>query len=221
MLKFYYYPLSPISRRVWIALLEKEIPFEPVLIDLRGKQFEDDFLRINPFHHVPVVVHEEVCLIESLAILDYLDHRFPAMPLSPTAPAEIATMRMVQLMITNELLPKLVSVVNAEHSPLSEENVRHLEVCFQFLEQQLGDRTYFGGDSINLADVVAGATVPLFCRLGISLEPYVSLRAWQSRLMERPAWVETNPSDRDLQQWQRWIQLQVKRYQRKRLRSVS
>ncbi len=224
MLKFYYHPLSPIARRVWLALLEKEIPFEPVVVDLRGKQFEADFLALSPFHHVPVVVHEDLRLIESLAILDYLEHRFPQVSLTPSSAASIARMRMVQMVVTNELVPKLVAVANAEHQPLSVEVNRHLETCFQFLEEQLGDGDYFGDDGaasakenrLNLADILTGATVPLFSRLGLSLQPYKSLCRWQSRISERPAWQLTTPSDPDLQQWQRWIQLQVKRRQRQR-----
>lgn len=211
MLKFYYHPMSPISRRVWIALLEKEIPFDPMVVDLRGKQFEKDFLAVSPFHHVPVVVHGDIRVIESIAILDYLDSQFHQRPLSPATPADIARMRMVQLVVTNELLPKLVAVVNAEHQPLSEKTLAHLETCFQFLEQQLSDQVYFGGEMLNLADIVAGSTVPLFSRLGVSLQSYPSLQSWQSRILDRPAWQQTQPSDLDLKQWKRWIQLQVKR----------
>ena len=215
MLKLYYHPLSPIARRVWWALLEKEISFEPVIVDLRGKQFEPDFLAISPFHHVPVLIHDDVRLIESLAILDYLDHQFPQNSLSPTAPFDLAKMRMVQMVVTNEVITQLVSVVNAENQPLSTEQKDHIETCFRFLEEQLGEANYFGGDHLNLADIVAGSTVPLFSRLGISLQPYKSLSRWQARLMARPSWQQTNPSDDDFQPWKRWIQLQIKRRQRR------
>lgn len=219
MLKFYYHPLSPIARRVWIALLEKEIPFEPILVDLRGKQFDEDFLRLSPFHHVPVLVHHDLCLIESIAILDYLELQFPQVPLSPQTPAAIAQMRMVQMVTTNELLPKLVAVVIAsEEQPLSQEITGHLESCLRFLDQALGDGDYFGGDRLNLADIVAGATVPLFSRLGLSLQAYESLQQWQSRIMARSAWQLTQPNDPDFQQWKRWIQLQVQRAKRNRQR---
>ena len=54
MLKFYYHPLSPIARRVWLALLEKEIAFEPVFVDLKNREnLKRDYLALNPFHHVP------------------------------------------------------------------------------------------------------------------------------------------------------------------------
>ncbi|MEO1395728.1 MAG: glutathione S-transferase family protein [Cyanobacteria bacterium J06634_5] len=214
MLQFYYHPLSPIARRVWIALLEKEIAFEPVLVDLRGKQFEESFLVMSPFHHVPVVVHEGDRILESLAILDYLEHQFPQVSLMPTSPMEIARMRMVQLVTTNELLPKIVSVVNAEHQPLSESAIAHLATCFQFLNQQLGEGPFFGGQALNLADIVAGSTLPLFHRLVLPLSAYPALMQWQARILARPSWTGSQPSDRDFQRWQRWIQLQVKRRQK-------
>ena len=61
MLQFYYHPQSPLARRVWIALLEKNIPFESIIINLKdGEQFKSDFLEINPFHHVPVIIDDEL-----------------------------------------------------------------------------------------------------------------------------------------------------------------
>ncbi|MGC1310281.1 MAG: glutathione S-transferase family protein [Phormidesmis sp.] len=217
MLKFYYHPLSPIARRVWLALLEKEIPFESVLVDLANKQqFSTEFLALSPFHHVPAVVHREVHLIESIAILDYLDREFPQMPLSPAGSADFAKMRMVQMVVTNELLPKLTAFVGAtEDRPLPQATVSHLDNCLQFLNRQIGESAYFGGNSLNLADIVAGATVPLFCRLGLPLLPYPAIAQWHTRITQRSAWQLTRPSDPDFQQWQRWIQLQVTRQQRK------
>ncbi len=208
MLKFYYHPLSPIARRVWIALLEKEIPFDPIVVNLRDKQqFEAEFLAISPFHHVPVVVHGDVRLIESLAILDYLELEFPQVSLWPEGGAAIARMRMVQLVTTNELLPKLVAIVAADEQPLPQDVISHLEVGLSYLNQQLGGRDYFGGDRLNLADIVTGSTIPLLSRLGVSLEPYVGLSRWCDRISDRPAWQLTHPSDSDFAQWKRWIQL--------------
>ena len=87
MLKFYYYPLSPLSRRVWIALLEKEIPFTPAIVSLKnGEQFKPDFLAISPFHHVPVIIDDGLRVLESMAILDYLESKYPQNPLLPNEP---------------------------------------------------------------------------------------------------------------------------------------
>lgn len=73
MMKFYYSRLSINARRVWVTLLEKKIEFEPILLKLNGDQFQPEFLKLNPFHHIPVLVDEDLKIFESLAILDYLE----------------------------------------------------------------------------------------------------------------------------------------------------
>lgn len=77
MLKLYHVPISLNSRRVWIALLEKKLQFELVELKLDGDQFHPDFIALNPFHHIPVLVDDGFRIIESLAILDYLEAKYP------------------------------------------------------------------------------------------------------------------------------------------------
>lgn len=216
MLTFYYHPLSPVARRVWLALLEKQIPFHPVVVDLRGEQHKPDFLALNPFHHVPVIVEDELKLIESLAILDYLEYAYPKIALLPQSTTAIAKMRMVQMVTTNELMPKLPPVANVEIQPLTDKLRNELSTGLQFLEDQLGNNNYFGGDNLNLADIVVGATVPLLFRLGIASEPYPHLQQWQERLFTREAWQQTEPNEDDFASWKRYIQVTIKRYQRQK-----
>lgn len=217
MLTFYYHPLSPIARRVWLALLEKQICFEPQLVDLKARQnFEPDYLAIHPFHHVPAVVDEGLRIIESFAILDYLEAKFPESPLSPTEPAAIAQMKMVQLVVANELMPKLPKLVflASDDAPTDEAVLQHVETVFAFLAEQLGHADYFGGDRLSLADLTVGAALPLLQRLGVNLQAHPSLEQWCDRVSQRPAWQQTEPNEADLQAWQRWISLMIKRHQR-------
>lgn len=222
MLTFYYHPLSPIARRVWLALLEKEIAFEPVVVDLRGKQFEADFLALNPFHHVPVIVHDGVRILESLAILDYLELQFPQRSLLATGAIEVARMRMVQMVVMNELMPKLVACAIAdEDHPIPASTTEQIATCFRFLSQQLEGEGYFGGQDLNLADIVAGATVPLFVRLGISLRDYPALENWHQNIVQRSAWQQTAPADEVLEVWRKWIKLQAARKQQQMTRAQA
>jgi len=218
MLTFHYHPLSPIARRVWLALLEKQIPFEPRLVDLGSRaQLQPAYLAIHPFHHVPALVEGDLRLIESLAILDYLEAKFPEPKLSPTEPAAIAQMKMVQLVIANELMPKLPALVllaDAE-TPTDEATLQHVHTVFNFLAEQLGHAEYFGGDRLSLADITVGAALPLTRRMGIHLQEYPTLEQWCDRVNARPAWQQTEPTEADLQAWQRWIALMVKRHRRR------
>lgn len=216
MLTFYYHPLSPIARRVWLTLLEKQIPFEPHLVDLKAKaQFRPDYLAIHPFHHVPALVDGDLRLIESLAILDYLEAQFPETPLSPTEPAAIAQMKMVQLVIANELMPKLPALVLLADAdtPTDAALMQHVDTVFGFLAEQLGGRAFFGGDRLSLADITVGTTLPLIRRMGISLREYPTLEQWCDRVSNRPAWQQSEPTEAALQAWQRWLTVMMKRRQ--------
>jgi glutathione S-transferase len=212
MLTFYYHPLSPIARRVWIALLEKEISFEPVIIQLQDKQqFSPDFLALNPFHHVPVLVDEGVCLIESIAVLDYLELQYPTPALMPNSPAAIARIKMLQMANMNELWPKLMEFLNAERLPVPETTFVQIGTALAFFSAQLGESPFFGGELFSLADIVLSVTLSVLYRLGLSLEDYPTIVDWRSRISERQSWRLTHPSDEDFDRWKRFVQLQVQR----------
>lgn len=221
MLKFYYHPLSPIARRVWLALLEKTIPFESILVDLRGEQFQPEFLALNPFHRVPVVVDGDARIIESFAILDYLESKYPTPSLVPHGAEAIARMRMVQMVAANELVPKIPVIVNAETATELAEAAAQCHPAWQFLSDQLCDREYFGGEAIDLADIVAGSAVTLGSQLGVSLDSFPALNQWQQRLARRPAWQATAPSEANLATWKRWVKLRIKRHQQRQQQRKS
>ncbi|NES18670.1 MAG: glutathione S-transferase family protein [Symploca sp. SIO3E6] len=216
MLKFYHQPLSPISRRVWLGLLEKGIPFEPITVNLQGEQFEPEFLSLNPFHHIPVVVDGELRILESLAILDYLEAKYPEPSLTPQDPAALAKMRMVQMVITNELTTKISALFRAIHASEPDvATVRHIATAFDFLTEQLGDSLYFGGDNLSLADITAGALLPLQIRLGVELKGHPKIAAWYERVMARESWQQTEPDDDAFDTWKKSVLLMIQRRQKK------
>lgn len=202
MITLYHAPLSPNSRRVWITLLEKELPFELVEVNLTGgDQFQPDFLAMNPFHHIPVLVDGETTLIESFAILDYLEAQYPTPPLLPAQPAAIARVRMVQMVALNELVPAISPLVR-QYMGFGESPAAELESARQragtslgFFEGQLAGRAFFGGDRLSLADIVLGISAAWFEVLGISLADYPALQAWTAQIAARPAWQTTQPSE--------------------------
>ena len=71
MITLYHTPLSINSRRVWVTLIEKGLEFELKEVSLAGDQFKPEFLALNPFHHIPVLVDGDYRIIESFAMLDY------------------------------------------------------------------------------------------------------------------------------------------------------
>ncbi|MCU0542976.1 MAG: glutathione S-transferase family protein [Oscillatoriaceae cyanobacterium Prado104] len=198
MLKLYYNPLSTNARRVWIALLEKELEFELIPLKLNGDQFQPDFLAISPFHHVPVLADGDFHVIETLAILDYLEAKYPVPALLPEDPQERAIARMVQMVTVNELSPAISPLVRqtfgGEADPKElEKSQQQIAAVLNFFEGLLVDRPVFGS-SITLADIVAGVSIVWLPELGISLDKYPNLQAWSERLTSRDSWKKTQAS---------------------------
>jgi glutathione S-transferase len=211
MLKFYYAPLSPNARRVWITLLEKEIDFEPILFKLNGDQLQPDFLEINPFHHIPVVVDDGFRVIESLAILDYLENKYPTPALLPHDSQTLAKVRMVQMVTANELFPKTISLIcDSPDSPQFFQAVQHIKIVLQFLTDIIGDRTFFAGEQLTLADIVAGTVVPFLPNLGVNLNDYPQLQNWCEQINQRPAWQKTKLSEADFEEFKRRVRFLVR-----------
>ncbi|MGB7413436.1 MAG: glutathione S-transferase family protein [Thermosynechococcaceae cyanobacterium] len=217
MLTFYYNPLSPNARRVWLTLLEKQIPFEPVAIKMDGDQYQPDFLALNPFHHIPVLVDDGFRVVESIAIMDYLEAKYPTPALMPTEPKAIARVRMAQLVTANELFPAVISLICEKNDSPKWQEAQE-KVPFAFIAELLGDRPYMGGEFLSLGDIVAGIAIQLTLALGVPLESYPTLKAWQERLMERTPWQETQISELDLENFRRRVRVLVRMRQREMAR---
>lgn len=199
MLKLYHNPLSPNSRRVWVALLEKDLPFELVSLNLDGDQLQPEFLAINPFHHVPALTDDDFRVVESLAILDYLEAKYPTPALLPTDAKALATVRMVEMVTVNELVPAITPLLRqmmgfGGDAQQLEQSKQKAHTVLKFFESLLGAQLYFGGDYLSLAEIVAGTTIPMLPSTGVPLDNYPQLRAWCDRLSQRSAWQTTAPS---------------------------
>lgn len=203
MLKLYHEPISFNSRRVWITLLEKKLEFELVELKLNGDQLQPDFVALNPFHHIPVLVDDGFRVIESLAILDYLDAKYPIPTMLPIDPQQLAIVRMVEMVITNEFNPAIsrlfMQLLGIEGDEFELEEARQrLATGLSLLENLLGNGSYYGGDRLSLADIFAGTVISVLHYFNVSLDNYPLLNAWCKRLEQRPAWVKTAPSARDV-----------------------
>ncbi|NEO77855.1 glutathione S-transferase family protein [Moorena sp. SIO4G3] len=211
MLKFYYNTLSPNVRRVWLTLLEKNLTFETVLVKLDGDQFQPEFLEINPFHHIPVLEDDGLRLVESLAIMDYLEAKYPTPALLPTSPEALAKVRMVQLLTANELFSPVVQLIcQKEDSPQFTRAKQKLDTVLKFFSELLGNSPYFASDQLTLGDIVAGAAISLLPKLEINLTDYPNMDQWFKRLMQREPWQKTDMSAEDFEEFKRRIKVLVK-----------
>lgn len=226
MLKLYYARPSVYARLVWLALLEKQLPFELIPVDLGGKQLEPEFLAVNPFGHVPLLVDGDFRVIESLAILDYLEARYSAISLLPTEAVALDKVRMVQMVAFNELLPAVFTLLI--HDPASDQVSAELEYAqlrartsLAFFETLLADADYFAGEQLTLAEIVAGTIVHKMPDLGVPLTSYPQLSRWSERLLVRPSWQQIELSAEEWGNFRRRMRVMPKIWQRRRQQRMT
>ena len=87
MLELYHSGFSTCSQKVRLVLAEKGLDFVSHEVDLLGgAQHDPEYVKLNPNHVVPTLVHNGTALIESTLINEYLDDSFPAAPMRPADP---------------------------------------------------------------------------------------------------------------------------------------
>lgn len=107
-MKLYSYWRSSAAYRVRIALGLKSLPYEYVAVDLLrdgGDQRRAEYLRLNPAGRVPTLVVEGRAIVQSMAILEWLEERFPAIPLLPSDAFQRARVRGLAQMIVSDIQP--------------------------------------------------------------------------------------------------------------------
>lgn len=87
MLALYHNAVSTCSQKVRLVLDHKGLPFESREVDLlAGGQHDPEYVKLNPNHVVPTLVHDGAVLIESTLINEYLDDAFPDPPMRAADP---------------------------------------------------------------------------------------------------------------------------------------
>ena len=104
MLKLYDNIASVAAQKVRMTLHEKGQAWETASVDLRnGDVMNAEYLKLNPGGVVPTLMHDGQVLIESTAIIEYLDEVFPNPPLKPATPAARHRMRLWTKRIDEEV----------------------------------------------------------------------------------------------------------------------
>jgi maleylpyruvate isomerase len=107
-MKLYTYFRSSAAYRVRIALNLKGIGYDAVPVHLLkdgGQQRQEEYRKINPSGLVPAFQDERITLTQSVAIIEYLDERFPAVPLMPQDVAGRAKVRELTQIIACDIHP--------------------------------------------------------------------------------------------------------------------
>ena len=187
-MKIHGYFRSSAAYRVRIALNLKSLECETALVNLQaGDQSSSAYRAINPQGRVPALEVDDQVLVQSLAILEYLDETFPAQPLLPTEPLAKARVRGLANIIACDIHPlNNLAVLNYLKDDLSvDEESRTLwyqhwvRQGFEGMEPLLAQSSETGkfchGDTPGLADVCLVPQVFNAQRFNCDLSPYPTI----------------------------------------------
>jgi len=187
VLKLYTYFRSSAAFRVRIALHCKQLPYQSVPIHLRrgaGEQFSEAYRERNPAQLVPLLEDGPLRIPQSLAIIEYLEERYPVPALLPADAAARAHVRALALTVACDIHPlNNLRVLRYLKAPLDvadaprDEWARHwIALGFAAVEHALRTSSSSGrccyGDVPTLADCCLIPQVFNAQRVGTPMEPY-------------------------------------------------
>ena len=198
-MKLYHFPPSTNSLKVRIALLEKGLEFESIVIDLTRKEQKDPaYLKIHPLGQVPALDDDGFVVYDSTVINEYLEDEYPHPPLLPADSENRARARLMEDYRDNRVNPHFVTLVHEYRKPeperdpaLIRETQGSIGSAFTVVERRLQGREYLAG-SFSLADISFMPNIALLERFEVPLDPdYENVAAWIRRLRARASYSAT------------------------------
>jgi len=188
------HPLCPFVQRAAIVLLEKNVPFKRINVDLSAKP--DWFLALSPTGKVPVLkVHqadgEDAILFESVVICEYIEETQGGASMYPDD-ALLRARQRAWIEFATQTLADGWQFLNATDPATADAKRAAFRDRLQTLETELGAGPYFGGVAFGMVDAVYA---PLFRYFAI-IDPAVSqpifeglprVSAWRAALAARPS----------------------------------
>jgi maleylacetoacetate isomerase len=186
----------------------KGLSFDYASVDLaKGAQYQPDYGAINPQNLVPVLDDEGRLLYQSLAILEYLEQKYPEPPLLPADPADRNRVRSLALIVACEIHPLnnprvlnyLTGTFGISEQQKLEWYAHWVTTGFSALEQRLAGEAQTGrychGDTPGLADIFLVPQVANALRFKVDLEAFPMIRRINAACVELEAFRKAAPEN--------------------------
>ena len=213
-LEIYWGSGSPFAWRVMLTLEVKRLPYEPRLLEFsKGEHKSPGYLKLNPRGKVPTLKDGDFALYESLAIMSYLDRKYPDPPIFGTTPQETGLIWR-EISETDSYLgepgAKIVRPVffgkGLEKTEEIQEAATTIRRELKRIDTTLANSAWLVGAEISAADIALFPLIQILLRaaskeaakplnLGFSplAQSYPNIAAWVKRLETIPGYERTYP----------------------------
>ena len=195
MLKIYGHPFASFYWKAAIALHERDVPFEFLMVDPAHPENSEAVARLAPTGQFPVLVDGDRVVIELAAIIEYLDlFHGDAPPMVPADPRLAIEARQMDSVFDDYVMAPLTRMV---FSVLRDEDKRDphvrgevqvaLDKAYAWLERWMTGRTWAANDTFGIADIAAAPAL-FYADWGFPIPAaHENLHAYRARLLARPS----------------------------------
>ncbi len=203
MMKVYGHPASAGTRLVLMALAEKKVEHELVILEFaKGHHKQAEHVARQPFGKVPAVEHDGLTLFESRAIARYIGEAFPGTSFLPTdakdralvdqwANAEVTEFYPAAHQLGFELVIKPAFGMG-ETDPARVESLRAaVAPVLAVLDRALEGKSHLVGEKFSLADMVFMPDLELLHvgGEGERIGKFGNVARWWKAISARPSWL--------------------------------
>src|SRR5579885_1164859 len=177
MIKLYDFLSCPYGQKVRIVLAEKSLSYDLVPVDLtQGEHRRPEFLRLNPFGRVPVLVDDDTVVYDSTIINEYLEDEYPEPPVLPAVGSSAlrARARLFEDFADNSFTPQVGQLMaemaraEAERDQARLQRLhRGIERALDYLNHELTGQQFLAGD-FSIADIGFAPRVLVLGNLGLA-----------------------------------------------------
>ena len=202
-MELYTYYRSTSSYRVRIALALKGLDYQSLPVNLlKGEQRDAGYVAVNPQGRVPALrTASGALLVQSPAIIEYLEEVYPQPALLPDTAEARAKVRGVAAIIGCDIHPlHNVSVLNLlrqagqDEAQVNQWIAHWISQGLSAVEQLIGEHGFCFGDEPGLADVYLLPQLYAAERFNIDLSGYPRLRRVAALAAQHPAFAKAHPS---------------------------
>ena len=206
-MKLYTYFRSSAAYRARIALNLKGLPYDMESIHLTrggGRQHSPEYRAVNPQGRVPALrLDDGDVLIQSLAIIEYLDEIHPEPPLLPADPVARAHVRALAHAIACDIHPLnntsplfyLKNQLKHEQAEINTWYAHWVTVGFEAVEALLRPGPYAFGDRVTIADVCLVPQVANARRFNVPLDKFPKIVAVDAACLKLAAFDKARPEN--------------------------